>query len=172
VIEIRNAHCSCQISSHSLYISAEPLWVILWTVQQLLCLFDYNGPSGLGQNGCVLPTTVYIVFLNFHACYVFKCMILYIWWFIYVCIYLFIYLLTIYVLTHSMTYLSTTYPPTYPHTHLPTHLPTYLPTYPPTCTSTPTSVSTTSSTPVHSDSRTHPVIHCRCNAALPCRAVN
>jgi len=60
MIEVRNVHCSCQISSHSLYY--EPLWVILWTVQHLLCLFDYNGSTGLEQNCCVLPTTVYIVF--------------------------------------------------------------------------------------------------------------
>ena len=98
----RNKKCTLFLSylQPFLYFSAEPLWVILWTVQHLLCLFDYNGPTELEQNSCVLPTPVCIVFFfNFHACYVFKCIILYVWWFIYICIYLFIY----YLCTQSLT---------------------------------------------------------------------
>jgi len=101
MIETRNVLCSCHISNLSLYFSAELLCVILWTLQHLLFLFDYNGPTGLEQNSCVLPETVYC-FCNFHACYIFKCMLLCIWWFIYVCIYLFTYYLFTQSLTHSM----------------------------------------------------------------------
>ena len=85
---------------------------------------DWNKTVVFCQQPCVL------VFFNFHACYVFKCISGGL--FMYVSIYLFTYYLCTHSLTHSMTYLPT-YPPTHPPMYIPgyppTHVYTYIPTY-------------------------------------------